>query len=283
MSTSWKHSLDDFLAAAGLSEMPMGMYFTDTEPNSALSPNPLPLPTRQNEIDNRVDWPTVFGNFSCAIGHIWRARKKKTAAYFSAERYGCLGCAFWMGFNKPQLETIIHYVSTGIPNHMEGEHYCDSPDRLRHIFENLDPEPAPGKFCVFKPLNQFTDEEQPLFIVVFDRPEAIAGMHQLAAFVTGDPLCVVSPWSAACGSMVAWPMYFQARGENRAVLGGWDISARKFFKGDEVTLTVPLAMFEQMVARYRESFLMKKSWTTVKKKIERSRKVWGESTAVNPE
>lgn len=218
MKTSWKHSLDDFLAVAGLAEMPMGMYFTDTEPNSTLSPEPLRLPTRQNEIDNRVDWPTVFGNFSCAIGHIWRARKKKTAAYFSAERFGCLGCAFWMGFNKPQLETIIHYVSTGI------------------------------------------------------RP---------ATFVTGDPLCVVSPWSAACGSLVAWPMYFQARGENWAVLGGWDISARKFFKGDEITLTVPLSMFEQMVARYRESFLMKKPWATVKKKIERSRKVWGESKKTN--
>ncbi len=274
MNTVFKESLAGFLDTTGLSEMPMGMFFTDEQPDSLFSPGPYDLPTREKEIAGQVDWPSLFGNFSCAIGHIWRARKKKTAAYFSAERYGCLGCAFWMGFNKPQLETIIHYVSTGIPGHMEGEHYCDSPDRLRRIFEDLDPEPARGKFCVFKPLDQFGEKEEPLFVTVFDRPEVLSGLHQLATFVTGDPLSVVSPWSAGCGSLVAWPMHFQARGENRAVLGGWDISARKFFKGDELTLTLPLSMFEQMVARYRESFLTKKSWPTVMKKIERSRKAW---------
>ena len=275
MTTVWKESLNDFLAVAGLDEIPMGMYFTDQEPDSPFTPTPQTLPTRDMEKAGQVDWPSVFGNFSCAIGHLWRARKKKAVAYFSAERYGCLGCAFWMGFNKPQVETIIHYVSTGIPGHMEGECYCDSPDRLRKIFEDLDPEPAPGKFCVFKPLSQFGEGETPLFVTVFDRPEAIAGIHQMATFVTGDPLSVVSPWSAGCGSLVAWPMAFKARGENRAVLGGWDISARKFYKGDEITLTLPMAMFEQMVARYGESFFMKKPWGTVKKKIERSRKVWG--------
>lgn len=148
MKTSWKHSLDDFLAVAGLAEMPMGMYFTDTEPNSTLSPEPLRLPTRQNEIDNRVDWPTVFGNFSCAIGHIWRARKKKTAAYFSAERFGCLGCAFWMGFNKPQLEAIIHYVSTGIPDQLPS-----SPGTLFAWFRpgaRLAEAWSPGP-CIFRP------------------------------------------------------------------------------------------------------------------------------------
>ena len=27
-----------------------------------------------------VDWQAIFGNFSCVIGHIWRARKKKAMA-----------------------------------------------------------------------------------------------------------------------------------------------------------------------------------------------------------
>jgi hypothetical protein len=237
----------------------------------------MALPTRQMELDRQVDFQGVFGNFSCAIGHIRRARKNRGVACFSAERFGCLGCAFWMGFNKPQLEAIIHYVSTGIPGHMDGEFYCDSPDHLRKIFEDLDPVPAPKPFCVFKPLDQFADDETPLFVTFFERPDALCGVHQLATFVTGDPLCVQSPWSAGCGSLVAWPMYFAARGENQAVLGGWDISARPFYKGDEITLTVPMAMFEQMMARYGESFFMKKSWGAVKKKIQRSRKVWGDS------
>ena len=48
---------------------------------------------------------------------------------------------------KPQTETIIHYVSSGIPEHMEGEFYCESPDELRKIFKTVDPRPAPGRYC----------------------------------------------------------------------------------------------------------------------------------------
>lgn len=277
MNTTWQEGLKGFIDGAGLSETPMGMFFTEKKPDSPFAPEPSDLPTREKEIENTINWPKLFGNFSCAIGHIWRARKKGAAAYFSAERFGCPGCAFWMGFNKPQVETIIHYVSTGIPGRMEGELYCDSPDRLRRIFSDIDPDPAPGTYCVFKPLDRFEAGEAPLFVSMFDRPEALSGVHQLVTFVTGDPLSVVSPWSAACGSLVAWPMRLQANGENKAVLGGWDPSARKFFKGDELSLTVPFPMFENMVSRWKESFLTTKTWTTVGKKIEKSRKVWGEA------
>ena len=66
-------------------------------------------------------------------------------------------------------------------------------------------------------------------------------------------------------------------GENKAVLGGWDPSARKFFKTDELTFTVPYEMFCQMLGRFEQSFLTTRTWTTVQKKIARSKRTWGES------
>ena len=68
---------------------------------------------------------------------------------------------------------------------------------------------------------------------------------------------------------------YQARGENRAVLGGWDPSACKFFGTDELTFTVPYDMFIQMRDRFSESFLTTKIWATVQKKINRSNMAWG--------
>jgi hypothetical protein len=67
------------------------------------------------------------------------------------------------------------------------------------------------------------------------------------------------------------------KGKNKAVIGGWDPSARKFFKTDELSFTVPFSMFMDMVNRYHESFLTKKTWATVRKKIDRSKKMWGEN------
>jgi uncharacterized protein (DUF169 family) len=255
----------------------MGLFYTDEKPVEGFSPKPMDLPTREKEQRNEIDWQAVFSKFSCVIGHIWRARKKKTAAYFSEEQFGCAGGAFWLGFNKPQTETIINYVSTGIPNWTEGEHYCDSAGALRRIFEYVDPRPAPKKFCVVKPLNLFIDAEEPELVVFFTRPESLSGLHQLAAFVTNDPEVVVSPWSAACGSLAVWPLHYLARGENKAVIGGWDPSARKFFKTDELSFTIPFQMFTEMLNRHGESFLMTKDWATVQKKIARSKKAWGEN------
>lgn len=274
-----KHTLDrlpQFLDTLGLDEVPMGVFYTDTKPTHGFSPKPNDLPTREKEIKNEIDWQNVFGLFSCVLGNIWRARKKKTAAYFSAEQFGCPGGAFWLGFNKPQTETIIHYVSTGIPNWTDGEKYCESPDELRRIFEYVDPRPAPKKFCVFKPIDQFAQDEIPELVSFFARPESLGGLHQLAAFVTNNPEVVASPWGAACGNLVVWPLHYLSRKDDRAVLGGWDPSARKFFKTDELSFTIPLRMFQDMLHRFDTSFLKTKTWSTVQKKIARSERAWGE-------
>ena len=269
--------LPQLLERLRLDEEPMGIFYTDEKPSEGFSPKPMDLPTREKEMKNEIDWQKVFGQFSCVIGNIWRARKKKTTAYFSADQFGCPGGAFWLGFNKPQTETIIQYVSTGIPNWTEGELYCDSPDNLRRIFEYVDPRPAPHKFCVVKPVSNFSQNEEPELIAFFTRPESLSGLHQLAAFVTNDPEIVASPWGAGCGSIVVWPLHYLSKGVNKAVVGGWDPSARKFFKTDELSFTVPYMMFLDMINRFNDSFLKTESWATVQKKIERSKKTWGEN------
>ncbi|KKL61800.1 hypothetical protein LCGC14_2191680 [marine sediment metagenome] len=272
------NNLQEFLDLLGLMEEPVGIFYTDNKPAEGFSPKPMDLPTREKEIKNEINWQVVFSQFSCVMGNIWRARKKKKAAYFSAEQSGCPGCAFWLGFMKPQTETIIHYVSTGIPDQMEGELYCDSPDELRRIQTYIDPKPASSKFCVAKPLSLFTGNEKPEVVSFFARPETMCGLHQLATFVTNDPEVVTSPWGAACTNLITWPFKYLARGENKAVLGGWDPSARKFFNTDELTFTVPYNMFGQMVKRFGESFLTTKTWATVQKKIARSNQAWTRKT-----
>ena len=267
-----------FLETLGVDEAPMGIFYSDVKPEGGFSPKPGPLPTREKEQSGQVDWQKVFSCFSCVIGNIWLARKKKSLAYFSAEQYGCPGAAFWGGFLKPQTDTIIKYVSTGIPGWTEGEFYCESPEALKAIFDTIDPRPAPAKYCVIKPLTAFSTDEKPEFVAFFVRPETLCGLHQLAAFVTSDPEVVASPWSSACGSLLAWPQKFMQQKKQRAVVGGWDPSARKYFKTDELSFTMPLDMYLKMLARFEESFLKTGTWATVQKKIMRSKRAWGEQS-----
>ena len=269
-------ALPGFLDRLGLDEAPMGMFFSDQPPDAGFAPDPSPLPTAEKDAAGQVDWQQIFSNFSCVMGKLWLARKKEAAAWFSAEHFGCPGGAFWLGFNKPQAETIVRYVSTGIPGRMEGEHYCDSPGVLREIFSRVDPLPPPKPYCVFKPLTRFEADEIPVLVSFFLRPESLCGLHQLACFVSHDPEVVASPWSAACGSIAAWPLHYLQKGIQKAVVGGWDPSARKFFKTDELSFTLPWDMFLTMLEKYPDSFLKTGTWANVQKKIAKSRRTWKE-------
>jgi len=264
------------LDALGATEEPLGIFYTDTEPEEGFSPKPGKLPSAEQEAKGEVDFGGLFANFSCVMGNVWRARQKKTAAYFDRERFGCLGGAFYLGFLKPQLDFIAHYVSTGIPGVMEGERYMASPEDVRRFFETVDPRPAPARFCVFQPLSQFQPGETPEVVAFFARPEMMSGLHFLATFVTGDLEAVAAPFGADCSFVLTWPLHYLSQGKLKAVLGGWDPSARKFHRPDELSFAMPWELFAQMVARWPESFLTTETWAVVKKKIARSRKAWGE-------
>jgi uncharacterized protein (DUF169 family) len=266
-----------FVEILGLGEEPLGLYYSPLEPAEGFSPQQAILPSAEMEKLGEINWEETMGNFSCVIGHIWRARKLRKPAFFEQNRFGCLGGAFYLGFLKPQLEFITHYVSSGIPNVLEGECYLESPEMVRRFFEVLDPRPAPAPFCVFKPLSQFSAQENPEVVIFFARGEVIGGLNQLATFVTNDFEAVMSPFGAGCSNLVAWPLKYLERGQLKAVLGGWDPSDRRFLKPDEISFAVPWEMFARMVTRYRDSFLTKPTWATVRKKIALSRKVWKET------
>jgi hypothetical protein len=223
-----------------------------------------------------MDKEAAFRNWSCVMGNVWLARKKQTAAYFEARHYGCIGGSFYLGFHKPQLDLVAHYVSTGIPGKFHGERYLPSPEVTRRFFNELDPRPAPARFCVFKPVSQFRDGEIPEVVTFFARGEVIAGLCELASFVTEDFEVVVSPFGAGCSYMVSWPLKYIAQGTMKAVLGGWDPSNRKFLKTDEATFSIPYSMYLLFLERWQDSFLIGETWAGIKKKIAKSREVWGE-------
>ena len=262
----------------GLAEEPFGVYYDDTKPEKSFGPKPGVPISREMEDQGQVDMQEVMKTFSCVIGNIWLARKKKCAAYVSSEEYGCPGGVFYCSMMKPNLRFIEHYVTTGFEGTpIHGERYLPSPDAMRKFLDKVNPRKAPGKYCIFKPLSQFSQDEEPEFIIFFARPEVLSGLFTHTMFTTGDVDSVASPFGAGCTNILAWPLYYQGLGQEKAVLGGFDPSARKFMKTDELTFTVPLSLYRKMLSTLPESmFNVGKGWELVRKKVIRSAKAWGE-------
>ncbi len=269
-----------FLDHLGLGEEPFGVHYSDTKPEGAYGPKPGPPISRELEEQGKLDMQEVMKTFSCVMGNVWLARKKRGAAFISPQEYGCPGGVYYCSMVTPHVRFIEHYVSTGFPGTpLHGERYMPGPGAMREFLEKVRPREAPGKYCIFKPLSQFTDAEKPEFVIFFVRPEVLCGLFTQTVFTTGDMECVVAPFGAGCTNMIAWPLYYKEQGLEKAVLGGMDPSARKFMKTDEMTFTVPLGLYEKMLAALPESmFTHETDWKTVRKKVERSAKAWGEES-----
>lgn len=273
--------LDDtaiFLKHLGLNEEPFGVRYADVKPEKAYGPKTGTPISRELEEQGELDMGEVFKTFSCVMGNIWLARKKRGAAFISTEEYGCLGGVYYCSMLKPHLHFIEHYVTTGYDGTpVHGERYLPSPESMNDFLVGIDPRKAPAKYCIFKPLSQFINGEEPEFVIFFARPEVLTGLFIQATFTSGDANIVVSPFGSGCGNIIAWPLYYKERGEDKAVLGGMDPSARKFMKTDELTFTVSLSFYEKMLAALPESmFNVDGDWPGVRKKVARSAKAWGE-------
>jgi len=266
----------DFWETLGYSEEPFGVFYTDTEPESGFVPKEGATFSNDMELRCELDFSALFQNWSCVMGNIWLARRRKSSVYFDARRFGCIGGSFYLGFHRPQLQFIAHYVSSGIPGRFEGERYLPSPEVTQRFFNELQPRPAPARFCVFKPLSMFRDSEAPEVVTFFARAEVMAGLCTLATFATEDFEAVMSPFGAGCSYIVTWPLHYLEQGRMKAVIGGWDPSDRKFMKPDEMTFSVPYQMYLLFLEKWEKSFLLTETWAGVKKKISKSRETWGE-------
>lgn len=271
-----KAKTERLLELLGHEESPFGVHYSDQKPDG-FGPKPGELFTREREEAGEINWGEAFGNFSCIMGNVWLARKKKKAAWLSHEESGCMGGGFYAGMYRPYLEMNVHYVSTGFPGTpMEGEHYLPSPDSMRAFMDESIPPAAPAKYCVLKPLEQFTDAEPPLVVTFFARPEVMTGLHSLVGYAAGSHNAVVSPFGAGCTAIIAWPLAYQQRGVECAVLGGFDPSARKFMKTDELSLAMPLSLYRKILDAMETSALVRHTWEGVRKKVLKSRRAWGD-------
>ena len=175
------------LELLGHDEVPFGVHYSDAKPDG-YGPKPGEIYSRERELAGEIDWKNAFDNFSCIIGNIWLARKKRKAAWISHEECGCMGGGFYSGVYRPYLDMNVYFVSTGVPGTpIEGEHYLPSPESMRAFMEDTAPPKPSGAYCVIKPLELFKADESPLVVSFFVRPEVMTGLYSLTSYATGEP------------------------------------------------------------------------------------------------
>ena len=207
----------------------------------------------------------------CFVAQLMRARRGERIA-FNAEAVGCWGGKRYLGFMQDLRPGFEYFLSYGIPGKMEGERYKKSPEVVKELMAKAPEFEAPAKHLAVRRWDALVAADAPEVVVFFAKPDVLSGLFTLAGFEESDPVAVIAPFAAGCGTIVLYPYLERKRERPRAVLGNFDVSARPCVGPDELTFAVPFEKFARMVRDMDESFLITESWNKVLRSISASEK-----------
>lgn len=213
------------------------------------------------------------GGWRCIICQIARARNG-TPLVFDARSVTCGGGLMYTGYSDKRPPNFRSFLSHGKEGVVEGERYKQTPEIVDAWERRIPPFSSQGKELRFTRWDQLNEKDNPGVVIFFARPEVMSGLFTLANFDQSDPNGVICPMGSGCSSIVYYPWLEQQKDNPKVVLGMFDPSARKCVQVDVMTMAFPMKRFLKVIGFMEESFLITKTWDTVKKKIGMSAAVY---------
>jgi Uncharacterised ArCR, COG2043 len=227
-------------------ELPITYYYTD-------HPRPEDI-TASQTVDR------------CLIGNLNRVRQGFPYVY-DLHTPGCSGGKRYSGFSKSLRPHFEYFLSCGIPGEVDGERYKRSPELVNQYLIQHQSFDAPGKYLVFQRWDKLSELDEPLAVIFFATGDVLSGLFALANYDIAEPDGVITPMGSGCASIIAYPLEQAHAVQPRAVLGMFDVSARPQVGKDELTFSIPIARFQQLVGYMDESFLITDSWRKVRERL----------------
>lgn len=224
------------------------------------------------------------GRWGCVVAMLTAAAKGKTTV-FDRKTFGCIGGGAGLGFGNTYVNFpggLEYFLSVGNKEFCEsemgrnivrnwpalshGEAYKKTPELAKSFVDTLPYYDVPTEYVVFKPLEKILPQEHPEVVVFLTTPDQISALHVLANYGRHGGENVYTPWGAGCHSVGIIPLSEGKKESPRAVIGMFDISARKHMEKDILSFSVPYNMFVEMEGNVDESFLTREEWLKIKER-----------------
>ena len=208
--------------------------------------------------------------WGCVASMLSASASKGKIAYFDRQTYGCVGGGVGLGFGNTYEGFPIEYLlSTGKKEFVdgtrrtrkleEGEHYIKTPELAKKFVECLPMKNVKEEYVIFTPLELVKEFEKPESIIFFVNPDQLSALVVLANYGNARNDNVIAPWGAACQT-VLYSYDENEKGNPRAIIGYFDLAARKHVDKNILSFTVPYKMFLEMEGNVKGSFLEMEEW-----------------------
>jgi len=227
-----------------------------------------PLPISFFFADDPGDVPVASPgkDWSCLIGELAQVRKGKSMAWNEPVTH-CGGARRYLGFADSLRPNFEYFLSCGIPEEMEGERYIQTPEMVKTFMKTIHTIPSEGKYIIFKRWDMLDEKDEPEAVIFFATPDVLSGLFTLSVFDQADGNGVITPFGSGCSSIVYYAYHENRKDNPKSILGMFDPSARPWVPKDTLSFTIPMKKFEKIVTYMDETFLITKTWDSVKKRI----------------
>lgn len=206
------------------------------------------------------DIPAVEGKKvpRCMIGAIRRVCEGEPLT-LCAENVLCGGGSLYTAF-APMQERIPGFVS-------ETEHYKRTKEQVKAYIDRLDIRLTEKPYLNFIRMDKLADFNSVEGILFFATPDMLSGLCAWAFFDNDADDAVCTRFASGCCSIVTFAVQENRRGGRSCFLGMLDPSARPLVPSNELTFTVPMGRFREMVQTMEHSALFQKACSIVRKRM----------------
>jgi hypothetical protein len=226
----------------------------------------LPISFYYTGDDNRAPYAGTDREQHCFIAELGKVRNGQSLS-FDVASIPCTGGKRYLGFADTLRPNFRYFLSCGLAGEMEGERYKKTPEIVDKFMAEQPSFKAPGKYIVWKRVDKLEVFDQPLAVIFFAKPDALAGLFTLVNYDEYERDAVIAPMGSGCSSIVQTLVLQSTREKPKAVLGMFDVSARPYVPADVLTLGVVWPKFESMIRDMDQSFLITESWGKLKKRM----------------
>jgi len=230
------------MEAIGLTEEPLGIYYSESKP------------------ENAFEW-NGKGEHFCHVSKMSSARAGTPVAV-DGNNPGCGGAAFYLGWSSDTRPGFAEFLSHDKEG--RGERFKKDPELAQAAIQNRKFVPASGRYCIYQRLSDIPEEITPEVVTIFADADGISGLIWLRSYISAESQSTIAPFSAGCGSMVGETRAQALQSEPKAVLGMFDPAARQSVEKELLTFSVPYSLFIEMVNDIPGSFLEINPWLRIR-------------------
>lgn len=194
----------------------------------------------------------------CMIGAIRKVCNGESLT-LTAENVQCGGGGLYTAF-RPMPERVPVFVS-------ETEHYKRTPEMVCDYVAGLGIELTDKPFLNFVRVDKLAHWDKVEAILFFATPDILSGLCTWTFFDSNADDAVVTRFASGCASVITFATVENRTQGRRCFLGMLDPSARPLVPKDELTFTVPMSRFSEILATMPDSALYQKAFSVVRRRI----------------